>query len=78
MNYGCSNVYSLCLILFLTSLEISIVATSLVSMADDLNSFNNYSWVVTAYILTYTGERSPFRFAYKLLAVSLTIQCQHS
>lgn len=54
---GCSSAYSLCLILFLTSLEVSIVATSLVSMADDLKSFNNYSWVITAYILTYTSEK---------------------
>lgn len=46
---------ALCLILFLTSLEISIVATSLVSMANDFNEFNHYSWVITAYLLTYTA-----------------------
>lgn len=27
-------------------------------MANDFNEFNHYSWVITAYLLTYTGEGS--------------------
>lgn len=40
---------------FLVNLEISIVSTSLVSITDDLKSFSQSSWVVTAYLLTYTS-----------------------
>jgi len=35
--------------------EISIVSTSLVSITDDLQHFSQSSWVVTAYLLTYTS-----------------------
>jgi len=41
--------------LFLSTLETTIVSTSLVSIADSLNGFNERNWVVTAYFLTYTG-----------------------
>lgn len=40
---------------FLVNLEISIVSTSLVSITDELKSFSQSSWVVTAYLLTYTS-----------------------
>ncbi|KAI0883457.1 putative multidrug resistance protein fnx1 [Annulohypoxylon maeteangense] len=40
---------------FLVNLEISIVSTSLVSITDDLKGFSQSSWVVTAYLLTYTS-----------------------
>jgi MFS family permease len=36
-------------------MEVSIVATALVPIADHLNAFDRTSWIVTAYLLTYTG-----------------------
>ncbi|KAL2810109.1 major facilitator superfamily domain-containing protein [Aspergillus granulosus] len=47
--------FGLCLGLFLPSLEISIVSTSLVSITDDFHGFNRSTWVITSYLLTYTG-----------------------
>lgn len=46
---------SLCLALFLSTLEISIVSTALVSISDDLQGFHKDSWIVTSYLVTYTG-----------------------
>ncbi|KAH6632551.1 major facilitator superfamily transporter [Chaetomium tenue] len=45
----------LCLSMLLSTLETTIVSTSLVSMANDLQGFGQAGWVVTAYFLTYTG-----------------------
>ncbi|KAF2106986.1 putative MFS multidrug transporter [Lophiotrema nucula] len=45
----------MCLGLFLASLESTIVSTSLLSITNDLNGFRKASWVVAAYLLTYTG-----------------------
>ncbi|KAL4778560.1 major facilitator superfamily domain-containing protein, partial [Aspergillus varians] len=47
--------FGLLLSLFLPSLEVSIVSTSLVSVTDDLHGFDQSTWVITAYLLTYTG-----------------------
>ncbi|OJJ38042.1 hypothetical protein ASPWEDRAFT_734149 [Aspergillus wentii DTO 134E9] len=41
--------------LFLTALEVSIVSTSLVTITNDLQGFDHSSWVITSYLLTYTG-----------------------
>ncbi|KAL2267092.1 hypothetical protein VTJ83DRAFT_4369 [Remersonia thermophila] len=41
--------------LFLSTLETTIVSTSLVSIADSLSGFEERNWVVTSYFLTYTG-----------------------
>lgn len=41
--------------LYLVNLEITIVGTSLVSIANDLQAFEKASWVVTGYLITYTG-----------------------
>ena len=46
----------LCLSLFLSTLEITIVSTSLVSISDALQGFQKDSWIVSSYLLTYTGE----------------------
>ncbi|KAF2656601.1 MFS multidrug transporter-like protein [Lophiostoma macrostomum CBS 122681] len=46
---------SICLSLFLASLEVSIVATSLVEISADLHNFSEISWVISAYLLTYAG-----------------------
>ena len=45
----------MCLNLFLSSLESTIVGTSLVSISNSLHNFNISSWIVTSYLLTYTG-----------------------
>lgn len=45
-----------CLNLFLSNLETTIVSTSLVSISNSLHSFSSSSWVVTAYLVTYTGR----------------------
>ncbi|KAL8650356.1 MAG: hypothetical protein Q9226_005182 [Calogaya cf. arnoldii] len=47
--------FAICLALFLSTLEITIVSTALVSISDDLNGFHKSSWVITSYLLTYTG-----------------------
>ncbi|TVY16799.1 Efflux pump FUS6 [Lachnellula arida] len=41
--------------LFLSTLETTIVSTSLVSMANALDGFQVRDWIVTAYLITYTG-----------------------
>ncbi|KAF1952681.1 MFS multidrug transporter-like protein [Byssothecium circinans] len=43
------------LAIFLVTMEVSIVATALVPIADHLHAFDRTSWIVTAYLLTYTG-----------------------
>ncbi|KAI4213594.1 MAG: hypothetical protein LQ351_003818 [Letrouitia transgressa] len=45
----------LCLGLFLSSLELTIIGTALVAITDSLQGFDKNSWIVTAYLLTYTG-----------------------
>jgi hypothetical protein len=47
---------SSCLIcVFLATLEIAIVSTALVAITDDLESFGKSSWIITSYLLTWTG-----------------------
>jgi MFS family permease len=41
--------------LLLSTLETTIVSTSLVSIVDDLHGFDRSGWLVTSYLLTYTG-----------------------
>ncbi|OTB01301.1 hypothetical protein M426DRAFT_14609 [Hypoxylon sp. CI-4A] len=41
--------------LFLVNFEVTIVSTALVSITNDLDNYNRSSWVITAYLLTYTG-----------------------
>ncbi|KAF2865599.1 major facilitator superfamily transporter [Massariosphaeria phaeospora] len=45
----------LCLCLFLSTLESTIVGTALVAITNDLKGFDISSWIVTSYLLTYTG-----------------------
>lgn len=42
--------------MFLVNMEVSIVGTSLISITDDLHDFNQMGWIVTAYLITYTGK----------------------
>ena len=46
---------SIALAMFLVNIEVSVVATSLVAIVDDLQSFNRIGWVVTSYLVTYTS-----------------------
>ncbi|KAI1328455.1 drug resistance transporter [Xylariaceae sp. FL0255] len=41
--------------LFLVNFEITIVSTALVSISNDLKDFSRTSWVITAYLITYTS-----------------------
>ncbi|EEH05271.1 drug resistance transporter EmrB/QacA subfamily [Histoplasma capsulatum G186AR] len=41
--------------LFLSTLETTIVSTSLVSITNALDGFGKRDWIVTSYLLTYTG-----------------------
>ncbi|KAF7899502.1 hypothetical protein EAF00_003838 [Botryotinia globosa] len=43
----------LCLSLMLSSLDITIVSTSLVTISDDLQAFDQSSWIVNSYLATY-------------------------
>jgi hypothetical protein len=55
--------FGLCLSLLLSTLETTIVSTSLVSITNALSGFENRDWVVTSYLLTYTGTfLFPFDF----------------
>lgn len=46
---------SLCLSAFLPNFEVSIVSTSLLTITNELKGFKTNSWVVDAYLITYTG-----------------------
>lgn len=41
--------------LFLVNLEVTIVSTSLIAITNDLGGFNETSWIVSGYLITYTG-----------------------
>lgn len=41
--------------LLFSTLDTSIVSTSLVTISNDLNDFTNAPWVVLSYLLTYMG-----------------------
>ncbi|KAI9840329.1 MAG: hypothetical protein M1838_004124 [Thelocarpon superellum] len=41
--------------LFLSALDTTIVSTALLSISNDLGQFEKSSWIVIAYLLTYTG-----------------------
>ena len=43
------------LAIFLPNLEVSIVSTSLIAIANDLQGFSHTAWIVVAYLITYTG-----------------------
>ena len=63
----------------LAALDQTIVATALPEIADDLNGFNNLSWVVTAYLLSTTvtvplyGKLSDLYGRRRLFVVSISI-----
>ena len=42
--------------MLLVNIEVSIIGTSLISITNDLHGFSQMGWVVTGYLITYTGE----------------------
>lgn len=52
--------------LYLVNLEVTIVSTSLIAITSDLNGFSKTSWIITGFLITYTGLKSllplPVRF----------------
>ncbi|KAH8199963.1 hypothetical protein TruAng_005844 [Truncatella angustata] len=48
-------VLGLGLTVFLPAAEISIVSTSLITVSEDLNGFDQSSWIITAYLSAFTG-----------------------
>lgn len=53
--FRADRINSLALSVFLPALEVSIISTSLISISDALNGYDQISWIVTAYLVTYTG-----------------------
>jgi hypothetical protein len=43
------------------NLEVSIVGTSLVAIKNDLDGFSQSGWIVTGYLISYTGESTESR-----------------
>lgn len=43
--------------ILLINFEITIVSTAVVSITNDLEEFNESSWIITAYLITYIGKR---------------------
>ena len=41
--------------LFIATIEVSIVSTSLVTITDDFHAFRSGTWLVIAFLLSYTG-----------------------
>lgn len=52
---GVAELQSLFFGLLLSALETSIIATALVSISSSLGGSDKSNWVVTAYLITYTG-----------------------
>lgn len=56
---------SVVLSLFMVNLEVTIVSTSLVDITNDLQGFDRTSWIVTGYLLTYTGMENSTALEYR-------------
>ncbi|CAD0090644.1 unnamed protein product, partial [Aureobasidium mustum] len=50
-----STVFALCLALLLATLDTTIISTSLITIASDLGHFDQASWILVSYLLTYSG-----------------------
>ncbi|KAF2836638.1 MFS general substrate transporter [Patellaria atrata CBS 101060] len=46
---------SACLCLFLVNVEVSVVGTSLITIVRELHGVDQMGWVITGYLITYTG-----------------------
>jgi MFS family permease len=47
--------------LLISTLDTSIVSTSLVTISNDLGDFVNAPWIILAYLLTYMGSNHAIR-----------------
>ena len=63
----------LCMGLFLAALDTTIVSTSLVTITKSLKAWSRSSWIVTSYLLTYTGTLPRSTEA---ICLSITNQCR--
>lgn len=48
-------IQSVSLGVFLSTLEVTVVSTALVTITNALEGFERNSWIVTSYLLTYSG-----------------------
>ena len=55
MTRSCLHYCRLCLSLFLSTIETTIISTSLVAITNALDGFQQGNWIVTSYLLTYSG-----------------------
>jgi hypothetical protein len=53
-----TDVFRIMLATFLVNVEVSIVGTSLITIANSLHSFSETGWIVTGYLVTYTSKYS--------------------
>ncbi|PMD16224.1 major facilitator superfamily transporter [Hyaloscypha hepaticicola] len=61
--------------LLLSTLETTIVSTSLVSIVDDLHGFDRSGWLVTSYLVTYTGFLIIYAKLSDILGTKLMLLC---
>ncbi|OGM45366.1 MFS multidrug transporter [Aspergillus bombycis] len=54
----CLIILGLVVSLYLVNLEVTVVSTSLLAITSDLNGFNKTSWIVTGFLITFTGRKS--------------------
>lgn len=47
---------SLLIELYLVNLEVTIVSTSSLAIANDFHSYDRLGWILTGYLITYTGQ----------------------
>lgn len=50
----------LCVSVFLSALDITIVSTSLVAITNDLKAFDKSSWIISSYLVTYFSDSRDF------------------
>ena len=55
--------FRLCLRLFLVIIEMTVVSTALVAITNDLHDFEHATWIINAYILTWSGEDVSYEYA---------------
>ncbi|KAE8344924.1 hypothetical protein BDV24DRAFT_171410 [Aspergillus arachidicola] len=53
----CLVILGLMICLYLVNLEVTIVSTSLIAITSDLNGFNKTSWIITGFLITFTGRK---------------------
>ena len=54
---------------FLATIEVSIVSTALVDITNGLHAFKNSSWVINAYLLSFTGKFLAMYYGKSLISI---------